>query len=138
MYNLIMYNWWGIVLNECVTKTYINSEYVNLYMNQTLYIIIDVIFQKNVLQIDDVSLLSKIYKQRIWNIYYAAMQKIIVFCLRVFFHGMCHKINYISLCRFKINCEKKLEKIKFTTHLFSSFSMNMVLFIYLRTDRYNV
>ena len=37
-------------LDECVTNSYMSSYYIELYMNLTWYIKIDVIFQKNVLQ----------------------------------------------------------------------------------------
>ena len=95
-------------------------------------------FPKNVLQIDDVSILSKIYKQRIWNIYYAAMQKIIVFCLRVFFSGCVLKLIIYLCVGSKINCEKKGEKIKFLTHVFTSFWRIWCCLYIWKNDTYHI
>ena len=53
---------------------------------------------------------QKIYKQRIQNIYYAAMQKIIVFCLRVFFSGCVLKLIMYHSVGSKFNYEKKSRK----------------------------
>ena len=87
-------------LDECFTKLDMSSRICRLIYEYNFINYIRCYFTKNVLQIDDVSLLSKINKQRIWNIYYAAMQKIIVYCLLWFFSGCVQRLMvfHISYC----------------------------------------